>query len=260
MRKYDFAKEFSKNPGLRFKKLSEYSGQEFRENVLEDFFKKDEPILFNVDGVESAIGASFLSESFGNMAVKYGIDKFNKIVKMDISSYKGSITNGEMQKRVQEALDRQRRWVVLSNIVAIVSLFIAIIALYKSSITSKEIFLNNIRENMKSVKHEILSLEVKKYEHLEQTRIIERFHDLTLYQGHVDEKKRYLNKIQQDKLFSLQEEIEDCTSCILKNCDIETNRNQIKQSINNFLEKLWRECKLKLFFVYTLNSHTIGYL
>lgn len=109
MKNYDFANEFSKNPGLRFKKLSDYSGEEFRENVLEKFFQNNIPVLINVDGVESALGASFLSESFGNIAVKYGIDEFNKIIKIDTSTLKGKITNEEMIKRVNEAIERQNK-------------------------------------------------------------------------------------------------------------------------------------------------------
>lgn len=109
MRNYDFANEFSKNPGLRFRKLSDYSGEEFREDILEVFFKNNESVLINVDGVESALGASFLSEAFGNIAVKYGIDKFNEIIKIDTSTKKGEITNDEMIKRVEEALKRQAK-------------------------------------------------------------------------------------------------------------------------------------------------------
>lgn len=108
MRNYDFANEFSKNPGLRFRKLSDYSGEEFREDILE-VFKNNESVLINVDGVESALGASFLSEAFGNIAVKYGIDKFNEIIKIDTSTKKGEITNDEMIKRVEEALKRQAK-------------------------------------------------------------------------------------------------------------------------------------------------------
>ena len=104
--KYDFAKEFSKNPGLRFRKLSEYSGEEFREDVLEKFFQSNTRVIINVDGIESSLGASFLSEAFGNIAVKYGIDKFNEIVAFDTSSTKGKITYEEMKERVDEALKR----------------------------------------------------------------------------------------------------------------------------------------------------------
>lgn len=109
MKDYDFAKEFSKNPGLRFKKLSDYSGEEFREDVLEKFFQNNQPVTINIDGVESALGASFLSEAFGNIAVKYGKKRFNEIVKIDTSSSKGQVTNDEMLKRVEEALERQKK-------------------------------------------------------------------------------------------------------------------------------------------------------
>lgn len=106
MEKYDFANSFSKNPGLRFRKLSEDSGEEFREDVLEIFFRNNTPVIINVDEIESALGASFLSEAFGNIAVKYGIEKFNELIHIDTTSVKGKITNDEMLKRVKEALKR----------------------------------------------------------------------------------------------------------------------------------------------------------
>lgn len=105
-KKYNFAEEFTKNPGLRFKKLSEFSGEEFREEVLEDFFKKDQKVIINVDGIESSLGSSFLSEAFGNIAVKYGKDKFIDIIQIDTSSDIGYVTNEEMLKRVDEAIRR----------------------------------------------------------------------------------------------------------------------------------------------------------
>jgi len=76
---------------------------------LEKFFKENEKVIINVDGIESALGASFLSEAFGNIAVKYGIEKFNNLIEIDASSDKGSITNEEMLKRVDEALKRQKK-------------------------------------------------------------------------------------------------------------------------------------------------------
>jgi hypothetical protein len=106
MIKYNFADKFSKNPALRYRRLSDDSGEEFREDVLEKMFSEGEEVLINVEGIESALGASFLSESFGNMAVKYGKDELFKIVKFDISLSKGMITSEEMIKRVDEALKR----------------------------------------------------------------------------------------------------------------------------------------------------------
>ena len=44
---YDFAKEFAKNPGLRFKKLTPgTSGKEFRKKVLEPIIKNDRKTTF----------------------------------------------------------------------------------------------------------------------------------------------------------------------------------------------------------------------
>ncbi len=105
-KKYNFAEEFTKNPGLRFRKLSEFSGEEFREDVLEKFFTENKKIIINIDGIESSLGSSFLSEAFGNIAVKYGKEKFMEIVEIDTSSEIGRVTNEEMLKRVNEAIKR----------------------------------------------------------------------------------------------------------------------------------------------------------
>lgn len=105
-KKYNFAEEFTKNPGLRFRKLSEFSGEEFREDVLEKFFTENKKIIINIDGIESSLGSSFLSEAFGNIAVKYGKEKFKEIVEIDTSSEIGMVTNEEMLKRVDEAIKR----------------------------------------------------------------------------------------------------------------------------------------------------------
>lgn len=104
---YNFADKFSKNPGLRFRKLSEFSGEQFREEILESCFEKHDKIIINVDGIESALGASFLSEAFGNLAVKYGKEMFDQIIKFDLSTIKGKVIYEEMQKRVNEALARK---------------------------------------------------------------------------------------------------------------------------------------------------------
>lgn len=107
--KYDFAKEFSKNPGLRFKKLSPgHSGEEFREDVLRKYFEEDKKILIDIEGIESSMGSSFLSEAFGNIAVEYGLEKFKEIVSIDTSTQKGKVTSDEMFLRVEEAVKRSK--------------------------------------------------------------------------------------------------------------------------------------------------------
>lgn len=108
--KYDFASEFSENPGLRFESITPgVSGEKFRDEVLEKYFKNEKKIIINVDGVESSLGASFLSEAFGNIAVKYGIDKFNEIIEFDTTSNKGKIHDKEMRLRVKEAINRNEK-------------------------------------------------------------------------------------------------------------------------------------------------------
>lgn len=105
--RYDFAKEFAKNPGLRFKKLSPgTSGEEFREQVLRPIMESDNTIIIDVSGIESAMGASFLSEAFGGIALEYGYEKFKEKIAIDTSTDKGKVTSDEMHKRVQEALKK----------------------------------------------------------------------------------------------------------------------------------------------------------
>jgi len=104
---YNFAEQFSKNPGLRFRKLSDFSGEQFREEVLEPCFQNNTKIIINVDGVESSLGASFLSEAFGDVAVKYTKAKFDELISFKIDTPKGKVNYEEMLERVDEALKRQ---------------------------------------------------------------------------------------------------------------------------------------------------------
>jgi len=70
-------KDFSKTPGARYRKDGPYSGEEFRESILEKYFidKNDNSeILINLDGA-AGYATSFLEESFGGLARKYGIDR-----------------------------------------------------------------------------------------------------------------------------------------------------------------------------------------
>lgn len=108
--KYDFAKEFSPNPGLRFETMTPgISGEKFRDEILEKVFKNGDQIIIDVSGIESNLGSSFLSEAFGNIAVKYGIDRFNEIIEFDRSTQKGEVTYQEMMKRVKEALIKAKK-------------------------------------------------------------------------------------------------------------------------------------------------------
>jgi len=80
--KYNFAKEFTKYPGGRYKTLGDFSGEQFREEVLENIFKSDDTIIeLDTSGVVTSFTPSFLDEAFGEMARRYGVKKFKEKVK-----------------------------------------------------------------------------------------------------------------------------------------------------------------------------------
>lgn len=64
------ATDFSKTPGARYKEEGDFSGEEFREEVL--FLKYNEAkrkgckLIVNLDGT-AGLGTSFLEESFGGL-------------------------------------------------------------------------------------------------------------------------------------------------------------------------------------------------
>jgi hypothetical protein len=70
----NIAKEFSTTPGARYKADGPFSGEEFREKLLEKHFEdpnSDYEITIVLDGTEG-YATSFLEEAFGGLARKYG--------------------------------------------------------------------------------------------------------------------------------------------------------------------------------------------
>lgn len=126
----------------------------------------------------------------------------------------------------------------LPIIVSIISALIAYWTYLNNENNSKQMFKNMLRENVKKAKHKILELQEKVYSHSEQIIIMEIFRDLLFYQGYRDEKNKCLTDTQNRNLSKIQEEIEDFASCIFANCDIETNKNQAKESLNSLLALL----------------------
>jgi len=81
---YNFAKEFTKYPGGRYKSLGDFSGEEFRNKVLEPLFQSNDVLYLNTEGVVGSFSPSFLDEAFGAIARKYGTENFNsKIIFLD---------------------------------------------------------------------------------------------------------------------------------------------------------------------------------
>ena len=71
----NISNDFSKTPGARYKDEGPYSGEEFRDTMLEPMFleakEKKEELVINLDG-GYGYPTSFLEEAFGGLARKYG--------------------------------------------------------------------------------------------------------------------------------------------------------------------------------------------
>lgn len=77
----NICKEFSETPGARYKTEGKYSGEEFRELLLEprfcDALKKNEKLIIELDG-GYGYPTSFLEEAFGGLARIFDPNKVNK--------------------------------------------------------------------------------------------------------------------------------------------------------------------------------------
>ena len=77
----NIATDFSGTPGARYRSDGAFSGQEFREILLEPLFDMPqiEKVTIILDGVEG-YATSFLEEAFGGLARKYGKAKCKKVL------------------------------------------------------------------------------------------------------------------------------------------------------------------------------------
>lgn len=77
------AKEFSISPGSRSPDEGDFSGQEFRENILipkfREILKSGDTLILDLDGT-LGYGTSFLEEVFGGLAREFSIDEVLKFV------------------------------------------------------------------------------------------------------------------------------------------------------------------------------------
>ncbi len=76
--KIEIAKDFSPILGGRWKRLGQYSGEEFYESILkpkfEEALKNDSKLEIYLDGTKG-YGSSFLDQSFGELKRKFGESK-----------------------------------------------------------------------------------------------------------------------------------------------------------------------------------------
>lgn len=102
---YDFAKEYSEYPGPRDEGIGPFSGERFREEVLEKLYAEKQPILLNIDGVQISFGPSFLSEAFGLFAKKYSLETFNEYIKVKDDSEKAKRFKEKMMEYVKREIN-----------------------------------------------------------------------------------------------------------------------------------------------------------
>lgn len=140
------------------------------------------------------------------------------------------------ENNVKDIYDYLAIW--LPILFALASLLVSWLAFKNTNTTSKENFINNLRDKIKSAKYEILTLQEKSYTQNEKMIIVEKLQDSLLYQGYKIEKAKFLDSTAQNEIFLLQEEVEDNLSCILAQTDVLINKEQAKNSLNDFLKKL----------------------
>lgn len=105
----NIASEYTKTPGARYIADGQYSGEDFRNNLLEPIYKKclenKEKLTINFDG-GYGYGTSFLEESFGGLVRKgYSSDELlNNLIL--ISNEEPELIN-KVKKYIKEANDEK---------------------------------------------------------------------------------------------------------------------------------------------------------
>ena len=67
------ARDFTKLPGLRYIRLSRFSGEEFRQKFLLEPLRLGKTVIVELDGVRG-YGSSFLEEAFGGAVRELNLD------------------------------------------------------------------------------------------------------------------------------------------------------------------------------------------
>ena len=93
------AKDFTTSPGVRYRHQSDYSGEQFREEILEPKLKQaissSDKLMVYLEGT-TGYSSSFLEESFGGLVRTFGIDPVRKYLEYsckDDPSYEDDIAD-----------------------------------------------------------------------------------------------------------------------------------------------------------------------
>jgi len=100
-------KDFSITPGSRYIDEGDFSGEEYREKVLEPIFEKalksKIKITIDLDGT-IGYGTSWLEEVFGGLARKYGVGKVMEL--LDFKSDEEPYLIHDIKEYIKNAMER----------------------------------------------------------------------------------------------------------------------------------------------------------
>ncbi len=102
--------DFSATPGARYKEEGDFSGEEFREEVLfpkyEEAKNKGVHLIVNLDGT-AGLGTSFLEESFGGLIRTHKVDYHELSVIMEFISEENPDYIEEIKDYIKDANEKE---------------------------------------------------------------------------------------------------------------------------------------------------------
>lgn len=78
----DIGNDFARHLGARYRTDGKNSGEEFREDVLEPAFAKNDLIVIDLDSI-GGYSASFMEEAFGGLVRRFGLPTVNEKLRFD---------------------------------------------------------------------------------------------------------------------------------------------------------------------------------
>jgi hypothetical protein len=84
MRTINFVQEFTDTPGGRYRKHGDFSGEQFRDDLLKPALQENEVVILNLNGA-FGFPPSFIDEAFGILIDQLGIDTVKKRLRIELS-------------------------------------------------------------------------------------------------------------------------------------------------------------------------------
>lgn len=104
---YKISSQFTDTPGGRYRSDGKFSGEEFREDVLQKIFissvSNEEILIVDLDDTYG-YPSSFLEESFGGLTRAFGVDLVKKYIK--IKSDDDPMQIERINEYIENAMDK----------------------------------------------------------------------------------------------------------------------------------------------------------